>query len=239
MSGRGSVTLASRPRPHCLLAPYPQRVRVRACAAVGGAGGLSPVAKSAGEASVGEETAEGKMTDWELHAAPGDPSPTHIPLVRGSPEGGKNCYADISASNFSLRGKTYLDDGVKLPSVEAAFRLVGAHAFLSTRPMHRAGDVLPELRDYLASHPTRHFLIVAWLLPGCPTHTVMQVFVRNTEPDPVLDPLYQVLHVSPSSAPFLTLALLTPSDYPSPSFPCLFGAVFDVNSRPLWVEVCV
>lgn len=198
--------LGSEPCVAACLTPFPSPLRARPCihcvplcarAAMGGAGGEVEEGK---EAPVAPAIVPGADTlpDWVIRPphAPDGGAGSHdgklTPLCRGPHEGGRNCWSEVDAKNFSLRSAGYLVDKVKTPSLDAAFRSVGVHAFKTSKPVRRGGEVIPELREFLAAHPAHHFLVVGWMLPGTPSHTVLQTYVRHAGPDEVLDPLYQV-----------------------------------------------
>lgn len=134
------------------------------------------------------------VPDWVVQHAPGAVSGTTkpIPFVRGPLEGGTNCWCEQDASVFALRSASYLEDSVKTPSRPPPFRAVGVNCYKTNKPLHHAAAAMAELREYLAANSTHFFTIVCWLLPGSPSHCVVNLFIRTDGPDPVFDGLFKV-----------------------------------------------
>lgn len=138
------------------------------------------------------------VPDWVVHheregeVSEGGKRELRAPFVRGPVEGGSNCWTETDATKFNLRGPTYLTDSVKLPSKEPTHRPIGVNAFKTKAQLWHAVEVLPELREFLAAHGDQQFVVITWLLPGTPAHTVVQLFVRRAGPDRIFDTLFQV-----------------------------------------------
>lgn len=154
-----------------------------------------------GVASVAAATPPSVVPDWVVHnpLAPHLTAAEHVraasphqSFVRGAHEGGKNCWSDLDARTFSLRSASYLTDGVKVPSPDAMFRTVGVNVFKTDKPLLHSARHVAELGDFIEAHPSQFFLVVSWILPGTPSHSVTQLFVRNRLHDDVFEPLFQV-----------------------------------------------
>jgi len=105
-------------------------------------------------------------------------------------DGDKNCYNNIDASHFPLRGKKYLSDKKKYPSEEAAFKLVCCKCFRTEHKLTNAVDSIDSLQDFLERNADREYFIQTWLVPG--HFTVVSLYVRTLErgKDMVFDRLY-------------------------------------------------
>jgi hypothetical protein len=138
------------------------------------------------------------VPDWVVHheregeISEGGRRELRAPFVRGPAEGGSNCWTETDATKFNLRGPTYLSDSVKLPSKEPTHRPIGVNAFKTKAQLWHAVDAIPELREFVGAHADQQFVVITWLLPGTPAHSVVQLFVRRAGPDRIFDTLFQV-----------------------------------------------
>lgn len=79
---------------------------------------------------------------------------------------GANCWSEVSdVDRFSLRGKTYINDKLKVPATQCAFRLHQARMFATAKPLTHAADVVPSLKAFLASCPNHLFFIYNRIIP--------------------------------------------------------------------------
>ena len=171
-----------------------------------GAGAVSAgAAEASGGAVAGGGGRAGDMADWVVeHSGDGKGASGKVPLRRSLTADEPNCWSRVSASLFHLRGKSYLTDHVKVPSVEPVFRAVGTTAFVSKAPLVHAASVVPQLRDYIRANRNHFFFVLSWLLPGHPSHACIHVFCRDMPgvagssdaDDPVFEPLFQVRRLS-------------------------------------------
>eukprot|EP00299_Pterocystis_sp_00344_P008064 c2903_g1_i1.p1 GENE.c2903_g1_i1~~c2903_g1_i1.p1 ORF type:complete len:305 (+),score=34.53 c2903_g1_i1:40-915(+) len=106
-----------------------------------------------------------------------------------SPKSVQNAYSEPDASQWHLRGATYLDDRTKVPSECAAYSVVGANAFRTQSPVYHSAESVKCLERFLKEHPESHYIVIAWVLPGPPFHTVVQLFKRTLkrDEDPIFD----------------------------------------------------
>uniref|UniRef100_A0A6V3UJ17 Protein ENHANCED DISEASE RESISTANCE 2 C-terminal domain-containing protein n=1 Tax=Lotharella globosa TaxID=91324 RepID=A0A6V3UJ17_9EUKA len=101
-----------------------------------------------------------------------------------------NCYIDVDASRFPLRGKNYLSDRKKFPSEEAAFKLVCSKCFRTDYKLPNAVDSIDSLQKFLDDNSDKEYFIQTWLVPG--HFTVVSLYERTLErgKDAVFDRLY-------------------------------------------------
>jgi hypothetical protein len=105
-------------------------------------------------------------------------------LLRTSPDAKtkseiSGTWGEPEASSFSVRGPTYLDDQIKIASKDAVFTVNTVQILESPIRLYHVARLLPSLRDFLAAHPDKFFLIVNRVLPGPPYKNVISVACRD------------------------------------------------------------
>eukprot|EP00939_MAST-03C_sp_MAST-3C-sp1_P004357 g4357.t1 len=83
--------------------------------------------------------------------------------------------------DFKLRGKSYLEDGIKFPSKKSAFGFAGTGAFITSKPMTHVAQNLPPLKQWIEEHvdACESVFIQTWMIPGPPYLQVVNVFYRT------------------------------------------------------------
>lgn len=114
--------------------------------------------------------------------------------VMGDQEDRNKWHEVHDVERYKLRGKSYVDDGKKIPAMSSAFSLHQARCFKTPKPVFHLASRLPSLRAFLQSHPKHFFFIYNRLVPyknGTILSTV-SLMVRKLPKgeDPVFDQLF-------------------------------------------------
>lgn len=101
----------------------------------------------------------------------------------------KNKFTEPPSTQWHIRGANYLSDRKKVPSKHAAFKIVGINVFRTNTALYDAGSHIGSLKRYMEAHPKDYFIVVSWILPGPPYHTVVQLLKRTLPEgeDPAFD----------------------------------------------------
>lgn len=109
-----------------------------------------------------------------------------------------NCWRDVEAKHFKLRGKMYLTEKKpqKVPSPPAMFAAWGAQTYMrgdGGAPLFNLAEEAPCLGQHIRSHPEAFYFIVGWNMPGPPFRSVAFVFRRSIPvgEDPAFDAIFQ------------------------------------------------
>jgi len=99
--------------------------------------------------------------------------------LNASPATTKNKFTEPPSSQWHIRGANYLADRKKVPSKNAAFKIIGINVFRTNSALYDAGSHIECLKRYIDDHPKDFFIVCAWILPGPPYHTVVQLLKRT------------------------------------------------------------
>jgi hypothetical protein len=93
----------------------------------------------------------------------------------------KNRWDEGDASRVKVRGKNYMDDGIKFTAAPPAFQTLGMVVVRTAKPLKHCAARLPILKAFLEEQAANfpYFVIFTWMLPGDSSLTVIQVCGRT------------------------------------------------------------
>ena len=124
---------------------------------------------------------------------------SELGLMRKSTGWGSHCWGTVEGSSWNVRGKTYLKDGVKVPSEAALLRPIGADLVQTEQmPLHFAAQKDSLLQKARARGFRDFVFVVNVMLPG-PPYTCFVQYWTATEEELRADPrthrlLQRVVH---------------------------------------------